>query len=91
MVCDLSANVAVFFVLLNYFDIQRNRRLWMGERSHHFLHAGEDLSAAMLPVFGGVYAGVHVIGEEEVREVAVVEVVRWLGDCQRGQSEDAQE
>ena len=53
VVGDFAADVAVVLVLFENLDVERDGLLRARERAHHFLHAGEDLCAAALPIGSG--------------------------------------
>ena len=57
MVGDFAADVAVLLVFLDDLDVERDGLFGMGQGAHRFLHAGEDLCAAMLPIGGRANRG----------------------------------
>src|SRR3954471_16940279 len=86
VVGQLAANISVVLVLFENLNIERGRLVGMRQRAHDFLHAGENLLAALLPIGSRLDWGRTAIGLAKVSQVLMRVVIRIdriasFGEC----------
>jgi hypothetical protein len=81
VVSNLAADVAFLLVLLENLNVERYRLVGPRERTHRFLHAGENLLSALTPISSSADRFMVAVSRYVIGDVGVTFVRRYFTDA----------